>query len=420
MSVSNYSSISFDFGPTLLEWLERDARDVYAAVLAADADSVARLGHGNAVAQSMHHAILPLCSPRDRETEIKWGLDDFEYRFGRPAEGIWLPETAADVATLESVAAAGVRFTILAPRQARAVRESGGAWREVDETSLDTSVAYAVRLPSGASIAAFFYDGAIAQSIAFNGALRDGDALGRALAERAVAGSAGSLVHVATDGESYGHHHRFGDIALAYALAAVRATPDVELTNYAAWLAAAPPVHEVQLREPSSWSCAHGVERWRSDCGCAVGATAPGAQAWRTPLRTALDWLRDRVAGFYQEEAGRLVLDPWDVRDGYHGARLRGDAAIGELIRGYQRWALSADEVERMRELLRMQRYALMMFTSCGWFFDAPDDIATIQNLKAAQMAAELFEELSGQPARAELLRRLAGVDTAASVVAAE
>jgi len=416
---NNYAWMSFNVGPTLLDWMERHARDVYDAILAADRESRQRWGFGNAIAQSMHHTILPLCNPRDRETEIRWGIDDFEFRFGRHPEGLWLPEAAVDVATLEAVAAAGIAYVIVSPRQVRAVRDAVGcAWRAVDEGSLDTTRAYRVALPSGGTIALFVYDGAVSQAVAFNGVLNDGAALGRDLAARAADGPPGPcLLNIATDGESYGHHHRFGDIALAYALAAVRGHGEVALTNYAAWLAANPPRAEAQLVEPSSWSCAHGVERWRSDCGCALAPGPPGAQAWRTPLRTALDWLRDQLAGFYQEEAGRLVDDPWEVRDRYHACRLRGDAEVGALIARHARRPLSTDESERVRDLLRMQRFALMMFTSCGWFFDAADDIGTVQDLRAAALAAELYEGLAGVPIRQTLLRRLAGVPGAAAQI---
>lgn len=416
--VNNYAWISFNFGPTLMAWLQRNAPDVHASIVDADKESAARWGHGNAIAQSMHHAILPLCSPRDRRTEVRWGVDDFTHRFGRAPEGMWLPESAVDAASLETLVDHDIRFVILAPRQCRAVAAPGHGWVNVNERQLDTRRPYRIELPSGRSIAAFFYDGQVSQGVAFEGLLDDGTRF----ADR-LAGTLGhrpheaQLSHIATDGESYGHHHAFGEMALAYAIRVLRGRPDVALTNYAGFLAAHPPTWRAALREPSSWSCAHGVERWRSDCGCALAPGPPGSQAWRTPLRDAFNWLRDEVYTTYDRVVGAHVADPWALRDALHAAALRGEDAVDELLTRSASSRLGNKARATVRDALEMQRLALTMFTSCGWFFDHPSDIGTRNDMKAAGEVARRAEALGGPELLDELERRLAGVEGAHSAI---
>jgi alpha-amylase/alpha-mannosidase (GH57 family) len=316
--VNNYSRISFNFGPTLLAWMEREAPETYRAILAADRTSQERFsGHGSAMAQAYNHMILPLASTRDRRTQILWGIRDFEHRFGRPAAGMWLPETAVDLESLDLMAEAGIRFTVLAPHQAAAVREGEGAWDELRGGSPDTSRSYRVRLPSGREIAVFFYDGPLSQAVAFETLLADGAAFAGRLLEADARHGEGGLTHIATDGETYGHHHRHGDMALAFALRRIEEEEGVLLTNYAEHLERHPPTMEARIREHSSWSCAHGTERWRADCGCSTGAHPEWNQRWRRPLREAMDWLRDRLEPLYEEAMGELVEDPWGARDRY-------------------------------------------------------------------------------------------------------
>ncbi len=310
--VNNYASMSFNFGPTLLSWLQTERPDVYAAILEADRASAARFsGHGSALAQPYNHMILPLADARDRLTQVAWGIRDFEHRFGRRPEGMWLPETAVDLPSLETLAAAGIRFTILAPHQATHVRtiEAAGtaAWREVGEATLDPAQAYRVALPSGAEIAVFFYDGPVSRAVAFDPVLLS---KGENLAERLLGAFVDTrahveLVHVASDGETYGHHHRHGDMALAFALRTLESGSRARLTNYGEYLERHPPVEEVRIAERTSWSCAHGVERWRSDCGCQTGSHPGWSQTWRAPLRDALDGLRDALGPLYAAGAAR-------------------------------------------------------------------------------------------------------------------
>ena len=403
--INNYAFTSFNFGPTLLEWMTRAAPDVYAEIVRADALSRKRLAFGNAIAQSMNHTILPLAAPRDRETEIRWGIDDFEHHFGRAPRGMWLPECAADLATLDALVRAGIEFTILAPRQCRATRAAGGEWSEAE---VDPSRPYRINVPSGGSIVVFFYDGGLSQSVAFDGLLDDGARFAERLRSRRDAG----ITHIATDGETYGHHHRYGEMALAFAIRELRDAADVTLSNYTAFLAENPPEHEALVRDPSSWSCAHGVERWRSDCSCALGPSTPGDQAWRTPLRDGLNWLRTTLVAHYAESIRALGADPWSLRNGYHAARLEGPEGLSKLVQG-----IDQSDQARARELIDLQRVMLTMFTSCGWFFDSPDDIATRLDIKAATEAARRFEALSGRAIRQEFAARMKGVEGAMELI---
>src|SRR3989449_3815983 len=318
--INNYARMSFNFGPTLLAWLEQQAPEVYAAIVSADQESQARFaGHGSALAQAYNHMILPLANRRDKYTQILWGIDDVVHRFGRQPEGMWLPETAVDLETLDLMADLGIRFTILSPTQARRVRAlSGGAWRDVSGGHIDPTMPYLQRLPSGRQISVFFYHAAISRGIAFERLLSNGKELADRLVGAFSAQHAGpQLVHAATDGETYGHHHRFGEMALAYALDSIETNNLARLTNYGAYLEQHPPTHEVEIIANTAWSCAHGIERWRSNCGCRTGGSREWQQTWRTPLREALDWLRDTLAPVYEQRGSRVLHDPWAARDDY-------------------------------------------------------------------------------------------------------
>jgi len=335
--VNNYSRMSFNFGPTLLSWMEALAPDVHGAIIEADRESMERFGgHGSAMAQAYSHLIMPLANERDRRTQVVWGIRDFEERFGRSPEGMWLPETAADVATLEALAAEGIRFTLLAPRQAKRMRKLGEKeW--IEDEDVDPSRAYVQKLPSGRSIALFFYDGPISQAVAFERLLNSGVVFSKRIMEAfSDHRDWPQLAHIATDGETYGHHHRHGDMALAFALERIEAEAGVELTNYGLYLEKHPPEWEVEIEENTSWSCYHGVERWRSDCGCHSGMHGDWNQAWRAPLREALDWLRDELAPVYERKASEVLRDPWSARDAYIEVILdRSEASVGRFFAGH-------------------------------------------------------------------------------------
>jgi alpha-amylase/alpha-mannosidase (GH57 family) len=407
--VDNFAALAFDVGPTLMTWFEQERPDVYGAILEADRTSRATRGHGNAIAQAYGHAILPLCGRRDKVTQVRWGLADFRHRFGREAAGMWLPETAVDRETLEVLAEEGVGFTLLAPGQAASVREPDGDWRPGAE-ALDPRRAYRWEGGQGRTLALFFYDGAISHAIAFGGLLRSGDAVATRLLARFDDGAHAQLVQVATDGESYGHHHRFGEMALAAACARIEASGAASLTNHAAFLATHPPVMEARVVDGSSWSCAHGVERWRGDCGCMAGHRPGWTQRWRAPLREALDWLRDVVDALYEARAGALVKDPWAARDAYVDVVLdRSPASVEAFLERHAIRPLDAAGRVQVLRCLELQRHRLLMYTSCGWFFDEISGIETVQVLRYAARVLQIARVLGGDAGlETELVRRLA------------
>ncbi|MBI4541061.1 MAG: DUF3536 domain-containing protein [Gemmatimonadetes bacterium] len=411
-TINNYARISFNVGPTLFTWLEEEAPQTYRAILDADRKSRTRYsGHGSAIAQAYNHMILPLANRRDKRTQVIWGIRDFERRFGRPPEGMWLPETAVDLETLAVLAEAGIRFTILAPHQARRLRTAGSRdWQQIGPGGIEPRAAYRHPLPAGRSIALFFYDAAISNAISFEALLRSGDALAGRLLSGFVDDVGGAqLVHVATDGETYGHHHRHGEMALAYALERIEASGYARLTNYGEFLERHPPVHEVEIRENTSWSCVHGIERWRSDCGCHTGGQRAWKQAWRAPLRQSLDWLRDTLAHRYEAEASTLLQDPWVARDDYIAVILdRSPESVRRFFAEHAARPLDEAQQVRALKLLEMQRHAMLMYTSCGWFFHDLAGIETLQVLEYAARAVELADELFGPGIEAGLTERLA------------
>jgi alpha-amylase/alpha-mannosidase (GH57 family) len=409
---NNYARMSFNFGPTLLSWMEHNAGPVYAAIQAADAQSRERFsGHGSALAQAYNHMILPLANPADRYTQVLWGIRDFEHRFGRTPEGMWLPETAVDLATLETLAELGIRFTILSPHQAEGVRPlDSDEWYDVSDGSIDPHRAYRQHLDSGRELAIFFYDGAIAREVAFDGLLNNGDVFARRLVDAFDdAREDGQLVHIATDGETFGHHHRYGDMALAYALERLDSGDTARLTNYAEFLAQHPPAWEVQIKENTAWSCPHGLERWKTDCGCSSGQRSDWHQGWREPLRNALDWLRDTLAAAYAEHGGRLFKDVRRARNDYIKVILDRSPQNVEAFLAQQTTA-APDAAGRVKalKLLEMQRQALLMYTSCGWFFDELSGIETVQVIQYAGRAVQMANDLFGDTIESEFLERLA------------
>ncbi|MGH9874380.1 MAG: DUF3536 domain-containing protein, partial [Pyrinomonadaceae bacterium] len=439
--VNNYAHISFDFGPTLLSWLQRHHAETYARIIAADTESARRHnGHGNAIAQSYNHAVLPLCNSRDRRTQVRWGMADFRYRFGREPESMWLPETACNDHVLGLLIDEGLRYVILAPQQALRVRSrtdipvcpatprvsAGRAsvvagqtgksvlpWHAVNRNTIDTSVAYSYfhRDSSGRSISVFFYDGNLAHAIAFEQALASSKVLVDHLGQRRA--EAAGLINIATDGETYGHHHKFGDLCLAYAIEVDAPARGFALTNYGEHLEQFPPELEVEisngeLGEGSSWSCVHGVSRWIRDCGCQTGGEPGWNQAWRGPLRAALDYLRDEAASYFEATRGKLFTDPWLVRDDSIGLVLDEFKSREEFLRLHAPRALSREQQQRALLFLELQRQALLMYTSCGWFFSDLSGIEPIQILKYAGRALDLMNQLSLPSPRGRFLEILA------------
>jgi alpha-amylase/alpha-mannosidase (GH57 family) len=406
--VNNFEKISFNIGPTLFAWLERHRPDVYAKIIEADRASVEARGHGNACAQVFNHMIMPLATRRDKVTQVRWGIEDFRARFGRDPEGLWLPETAVDNESLEVLAEAGVKFTILAPYQAARVRPlENEAWEDMGD-GIDPSRAYLWRGPRDLRLAIFFYDGHISRAIAFERLLERAENLvGWLNAAFSDARTWPQLVHCATDGETYGHHSRFGEMALAAAVQQIEAEGTVTLTNYAAFLEANPPTHEVEIREQTSWSCAHGIERWRSDCGCRT--RGDWHQRWRAPLREALDWLRDQIDPFFEARASAHLKDPWAARDDYARVVLDGSPErLDAFFASHAHGQLDVAARVEARRLLELERNRMLMYTSCGWFFDEISAIEPVQILRYAAMALQYLNDLGGGRLEDEFVRRLA------------
>ncbi len=410
--VNNYARMSFNFGPTLLSWLKENAPRTFRMILDGERRSRQRYhGHSSAMAQGYNHIIMPLANARDRNTQIRWGIADYKSSFGAAPEGMWLPETAADTATLEALAENGIKFTVLAPHQCKRIRplnvQSDAAdaaageaeWTDTPDASVNTTHPYLVRFASGKSIAVFFYDGPDSRAIAFEGLLDSGDNLFGRLKAAFKDSPEPQLVHLATDGESYGHHHKYGEMALAYALRLIEQDKTIKLTNYANFLDKFPPEFECEIVDNTSWSCVHGVERWRSDCGCNGGK--PGwNQAWRAPLRRALDELRDALAPLTEREGGKLFKDVWAARDAYIQVVLNRNAEpVDRFFAAQQSHPLSEQERVRALELMEMQRHAQLMYTSCGWFFDDISGIETVQVIAYAARVLQLAQQLFGQQA---------------------
>lgn len=410
--ISNYARISFNFGPTLLSWMERFSPDTYRAILEADRQSMVwRSGHGAALAQVYNHVIMPLATLTDKRTQVRWGIGDFQHRFRRFPEGMWLAETAADTETLEVLAEEGIRFTILAPRQAARVRRIGAEkWKDVGGSRIDPSRPYLCRLPSGRSIILFFYDGPISQAVAFEKLLDSGERfVARLLSGYSPYRHHTQLLHIATDGETYGHHHTFGEMALGYALDQIERNGLARLTNYGEFLELHPPTHEVRIVENGSWSCVHGIERWRNDCGCNSGGNSGWNQRWRRPLREALDWLREELALCFERETSGFLRDPWDARDDYIRVMLdRSEESVAAFLNRHSRRPLDEGETATLLRLLEMQRHSLLMYTSCGWFFDDLSGLETVQILQYAGRAVQLAEKQRCQAIRDAFLERLA------------
>jgi alpha-amylase/alpha-mannosidase (GH57 family) len=396
--VNNYSQIDFNFGPTLLAWAKEKAPGLHQLIIDADIESRKRFsGHGSAIAQAYNHIIMPLANSRDKYTQVLWGIEDFKFRFGRDPEGMWLPETAVDLETLDMMAGLGIKFTILAQNQAHLVRRIGGSeWVDVTGGRIDPTRPYKCATPSGKTIAIFFYDGPISRAVAFEGLLNNGEVFG----QRLVSGYSATrdwdeLAHIATDGESYGHHHRYGEMALSYALHHIEENGLARLTNYGEFLQKFPPTHEVEIYENTAWSCAHGVGRWIRNCGCNTGGHAGWNQEWRGPLREALDWLRDEVAPKYERLIERYLKDAWAARNEYVQVVLnRNESSRSEFLEKHAKRTLTPAEQVEVWKLLELQRHAMLMYTSCGWFFDELSGIETVQVIQYAGRVLQLAQEI--------------------------
>ena len=394
--VNNYEHMSFNFGPTLLSWMEHFAPLTYERIIKADIESVSEhSGHGNAMAQVYNHIIMPLANENDKQTQIKWGIRDFEYRFGRKPEGMWLAETAVDDETLKFLEENGIKFTVLSPYQALKFRQEGDKdWQDVSWGNIDPARSYRYNIKSapGKFIDLFFYDGAISRSVAFDELLKDGNKFIKRLKEGiSDCRDYPQLINIATDGESYGHHTKFGDMALSYVLKIRAKDEGFKITNYAEYLDKYRSNCEVDIKQASSWSCFHGVGRWKEDCGCSTGGHPGWNQKWRKPLRDALDYLRDELIVVFENEGQKYFDNVWNVRNKYINVILdRNEMNVKKFQQENFKPDLTDDDKVHAMELLEIQRQAMLMYTSCGWFFSEISGIETVQIMKYAARAMQL------------------------------
>ncbi len=397
--VNNYLNMSFNFGPTLLSWIKTKDSATYHKILEADRESLtSRSGHGNAIAQVYNHIIMPLAEPRDQITQVIWGIEDFKSHFKREPEGMWLAETACNTEVLEVLADHNIKYTILSPYQAKEIclLENHEEWVDANHGQIDPSQGYLCRLSHDKSITIFFYDALISQAVAFENLLKDGSQF----AKRLLDGYSENrphhqLLHIATDGETYGHHFKFGEMAMTYAINDLEKNHHVTITNYGEYLGNHPPEYEVRIHENSSWSCSHGVERWKEDCGCRIGYPKGWNQKWRRPLRESLKDLKEQLNEIYTKEGHKLLTSPWEARNDYIRVVLdRNPETIDPFFKRHQKKELDHEDQVKCLKLLELQRQAMLMFTSCGWFFDDISGVETVQILKHACRAIQIAHQL--------------------------
>ncbi len=411
--VNNYEYMSYNFGPTLLSWMEEYAPMAYERIIKADINSrKLHGGHGNAIAQVYNHMIMPLANERDKQTQVKWGIKDFEYRFGRQPEGIWLAETAVDDNTLRVLVENGIKFTILSPYQAQKIRKEGEeTWQDVSWGNIDParSYRYYIKSAPGKFIDLFFYDGAISKSVAFDELLKDGNKFVNRLKDGiSTLRNYPQLINIATDGESYGHHTKFGDMALSYAMKLKVKDAGFIITNYGEYLEKYRSNWEVEIKPVSSWSCFHGVGRWADDCGCSTGGHPGWNQKWRKPLRTALDYLRDETISIFKKCGKKYFINPEDARNNYISVILdRSETSVKAFQEEYFLPELSDQQKVEAMQLMEIQRQAMLMYTSCGWFFSEISGIETVQIMKYAARVMQLASSFSKKDYESKFLEIL-------------
>lgn len=412
--INNYQYMSFNFGPTLISWIKNQDKKLLDKLIEADIDSQKLFNsHGAAIAQAYNHIILPLASSKDKYTQILWGINDFKLIFSRDPEGFWLPETAVDLESLSILADFGIKFVILSPKQAHKIRKlNDHDWQDVTHGKVDTTRPYLQNLANGKTIVIFFYNGEIAHEIAFGNLLSHGENfVTEIMSKFNDDNKEPQLVNIAVDGETYGHHHRYGEMALAYVINAINNREDTEIILYADFIDKFPPQYEVDIFENSSWSCSHGIERWKNNCGCNSGLNPEWHQNWRAPLRHSLDFLRDTLNSEYEQEVSLLVKDPWQTRNDYINVINNRDLDSVKLFESRNsKFTFSASDRIKLLKWMELQRHLMLMYTSCGWFFDEVSGIETTQVIQYAARAIQLANELLNKDYESQFLELLAKV----------
>ena len=427
--VNNFEKISFNVGPTLMSWLERKHLETYRAILAADQKSIGEhRGHGNAIAQVYNHMIMPLANRRDKVTQAKWGIVEFKHRYGRDPEGMWLPETACDLETMEVLTEQGIKFTILSPHQVEAVkihpspssphfggRIGVGDWHNVSTGNINPRVPYKLFMGPEKWLNLFFYDGTISSDVAFGGLAFEARHFADRLEHAVTKGDIHhpELIHIATDGETFGHHKAFGERALAFLMEIEAPKRGFRVVNYGEFLDLYPSRHEAMIKKGedgkgTAWSCSHGLKRWYDHCGCRGEGPVEWTQHWRRPLRDALDWLRDELVPIYEKTGAVYFKNVWETRDDYIRILLdHSEKSQWIFFEQHAKRQLSREEVIRAHQLLEMQKFAMLMYTSCGWFFTEISGIETVQIIQYAARAIQLAEKLAHVSLGGEFLKRL-------------
>jgi alpha-amylase/alpha-mannosidase (GH57 family) len=414
--VNNFEYINFNFGPTLLQWIKIKHPDTYNAIVDADKKSISlHNGHGNAIAMAYNHIIMPLANERDKITQVIWGLKDFEYHFGRKSESIWLPETACNWNTIEVLINEEIKYIILDVGQAESVREIGNEeWIDVSGGSIDPKMPYRCfsNLNKEKYIDIFFYDGPISKSVAFDEVLKSSVNLLDKIIQSVPPDSVENpIVNVATDGETFGHHKKFAERTLAYFLTQLAPEKNLNIVNYGEYLEQHPPGYEVKIKagkngEGTSWSCPHGVDRWKDDCGC--GGGKGWHQRWRKPLRESLDWLRDELIIIYEKHGTKYLIDIWQARNDYIELLLNSNEETAfKFFEKHAKHILTNDEIDECCMLFEMQKYSMFMFTSCGWFFSEISGLEAVQVLQYASKAIEIVKQITGRSLENEFKKRL-------------
>lgn len=414
--LNNYELLNFNFGPTLLAWIKNKHYETYEKIIEADRISTAKHnGHGNAIAMCYNHMIMPLANLNDKITQVKWGLEDFRYHFGRDSEGIWLPETAVNYETVEVLICEGIKYIILDSSQASKIKKIGdNDWVDVKFNKIDPKQPYRCfsEINKEKFIDVFFYDGPISKSVAFDDVLKSSQNLMLKIFNAADPDSQkDQLISVATDGETFGHHKRFAERTLAYFLKTLVPENKLLIVNFAEYLEMHPPVFEVLLNtgsvdEGTSWSCPHGVKRWKDDCGC--GGGGEWHQQWRKPLRNAIDWLRDNLIIIFEAQGKLYFNDVWKARNEYIDIILNSNKLnIGYFLASNCNKMLTDKELETAFKLLEMQKFAMLMYTSCGWFFSEISGIETVKILEYSSRAIEIAKELTNISFEEEFLKKL-------------
>ncbi len=415
--VNNFEGINFNVGPTLMSWLEEKYPSTYRKIIEADQKSrPAHHGHGNAIAQVYNHMIMPLANKRDKITQVKWGIEDFKKRFVRDPKAIWLPETACDEETLEVIVSEGMKYVILEPSQAKAVRPlKEEKWQDASDGKIDPKHPYRCFLKNDPEkfIDVFFYDGPISRAVGFGDLAFEARMFMDRVESAKIDSPEAQLIHLATDGETFGHHKAFGDRALAYLLSVEAPKRGFKIVNHSEYLETHPPKYAVRPNfgekgEGTSWSCAHGIKRWSDHCGCRGAGPAEWTQYWRKPLRESLDWLRDELAKVFEMHGSSYLKDVWHARNEYIRLILdRSEKNVHDFFNQHAARALNQEETTNCLKLLEMERHAMLMYTSCGWFFTEISGIETAQILQYAARAIQLAEEITNHSYESEFLNRL-------------